>query len=83
MQVMNMMDLKTRRLCIMLKEIEVNEWNQNLVWHFPYFFVPIIHQKIKKQFVGLLIKKKVFEAIKIKKKRKKKKDWSNQMLQQN
>lgn len=42
------------------------EWMKSkLSLTLPLFFVPIIHQK-KKQFVGLLIKKKVFEAIKIK-----------------
>lgn len=38
----------------------------------PLFFVPIIHQKKKKkQFVGLLIKKKFLKQLKFKKKKKK------------
>lgn len=57
------------------------EWMKSkLSLTLPLFFVPIIHQKKKKkQFVGLLIKKKFLKQLKL----KKKKDWSNQMLQQN
>lgn len=47
------------------------EWMKSkLSLTLPLFFVPIIHQKKKKQFVGLLIKKKFLKQLKLKKKKR-------------
>lgn len=49
----------------------------------PLFFVPIIHQKKKNQFVGLLIKKKFLKQLKLKEKRKKRLKQSNVAIKLN